>query len=324
MTSPTVRIALLDDYQGVGPSAADWDSIPGSEVVSFRDHALTEDALVERLTGFHVAFGMRERTRFPKSVLERLPDLKLILSAGGMRNPAIDLEGAKALGITVCATGHGGVSSWPTAELAWGLAIALARNIPQEDRAIREGKWQLTVGTSLAGRTLGVIGLGHLGSKVAEYGRAFGMRVIAWSPNLTEARAQAGGAELATKEQLLREADVISIHMALAPSTRGLLKEADLRMMKPTAYLVNTSRGPIVEETALVRALEEGWIGGAGLDVFDDEPLAVDHPLRRAPRTILTPHLGYVTQDNYTRFFGGGVEAIKAFLAGNPVRNMTA
>jgi phosphoglycerate dehydrogenase-like enzyme len=238
-----------------------------------------------------------------------------------MRNASIDLDAARELGITVCGTD---ALAHPTAELTWALILALARHVADEDRNVRDGGWQRTVGIPLRGRTLGVVGLGRLGGAVAEIGAAFGMRVIAWSQNLTAERSAAAGAELVERERVFREADVLTIHVVLSDRTRGLVGPAELALMKPTALLVNTSRGPIVDEDALHAALEAGTIGGAALDVYDEEPLPRDHPLRRAPRTVLTPHLGYVTEDNYRVFYEQTVEAIAAFLAGAPVRVITA
>jgi phosphoglycerate dehydrogenase-like enzyme len=259
---------------------------------------------------------MRERTPFPAGLFPRLPNLRLVVTTG-MRNAAIDLAAAARHSVTVCGTKALGS---PTAELAWGLILALARRIPQEDRRMREGGWQSTVGVGLEAKTLGILGLGRLGSAVARIGAAFGMRRVAWSENLTAERAADCGAELVTKDELLRAADVVTIHLVLSDRTRGLIGPRELALMKPTAFLVNTSRGPIVDEEALVAALKAGVIGGAGLDVYDREPLPADHPLRRAPRTVLTPHLGYVTEETYRAFYEQTVEDIEAFLAGAPVR----
>ncbi len=316
-----MRVAILDDYQGVALAMADWAAgLPGAEVVAFADHVDGEEELVGRLAGFDVVVAMRERTAFPRPVLERLADLRLLVTTG-MRNASIDLDAASAAGIVVCGTGG---SSSAAAELTWGLLLALARRIPAEDARVRAGGWQASVGADLAGTTLGLVGLGRLGSRVARYGLAFGMDVAAWSPHLTAARAEAAGARLVAKEQLFASSDVVSIHLVLAPATRGLVGEAELRSMRPTAYLINTSRGPIVEEAALLRALHEGWIAGAGLDVFDVEPLPPDHPWRRAPRCILTPHLGYVTDAAYRTYFADALEDIQAYTAGAPLRVLAA
>jgi phosphoglycerate dehydrogenase-like enzyme len=311
------RVALLDDYQGVALRLADWGSLPpGMEVVAFRDHAATEDAVVARLADFDVVVAMRERTPFPRPVLARLPRLRLLVTTG-MRNAAIDLRAAGDLGIVV--SGTPGLP-YPTAELAWGLILSLVRHIPREDRATRAGAWQETVGTGLNGKTLGVLGLGTLGSRVARVGTAFEMDVLAWSQNLTAERAAAVGARWAPRDELLARADVVTIHLVLSDRTRGLIGARELDLMRPTAYLVNTSRGPIVDEAALIRALQAGAIAGAGLDVFDEEPLPAEHPLRRLPNTVITPHLGYVTEETYRVFYRGALEDVQAYLAGAPIR----
>lgn len=311
------NVAILDDYQGVALHTADWPSL-GTDVrvQAFRDHVAEEGALANRLEPFEVIIAMRERTPFPQSLLERLPRLRLLVTTG-MRNPAIDLPAATRLGITVCGTDGLG---YPTAELTWGLILAWARRIPQEDRSVRGGRWQTTVGLGLRGKVLGVIGLGRLGSQVAAIGRAFGMSVIAWSQNLTTQRAAECGATIVAKDRLLAQADVVTIHLQLSARTRGLLGAGELGLMKPTALLVNTSRGPIVDERALIAALETRAIAGAALDVFDVEPLPPDHPLRRMDNTVITPHLGYVTLETYEVFYRDAVENVRAFLDGNPVR----
>lgn len=312
-----VQVAVLDDYQDVALHMADWGRLPAeTQVQVFRDHLKDEDALVERLKGFPIIVAMRERTPFPRRVLERLPNLRLLITTG-MRNASIDVAAAAGCGVTVCGTRGLG---YPTAELTWGLILALFRRIPQEDRATRAGHWQVSLGEGLHGKVLGMLGLGNLGSQVARVGAAFGMSVIAWSQNLTAERAAEVGATLVSKEDLLRQADVVSIHLVLSDRSRNLIGARELALMKPTAYLVNTSRGPIVEEQALIAALEKGTIAGAGLDVFDDEPLPLDHPLRRLDRTVLTPHLGYVTVETYRVFYGDAIDNIDAFLKGTPVR----
>jgi phosphoglycerate dehydrogenase-like enzyme len=259
---------------------------------------------------------MRERTPFPRRLLERLPNLKLLVTTGA-RNASIDVAAAGERGVTVCGTT--GLGS-PTAELTWGLILGLVRNIPFDDRTIREGGWQTTIGPNLEGKLLGVIGLGNLGSRVAAVGKALGMEVIAWSQNLTAERAAGQGARLVSKEELLSTADVVTIHLVLSDRTRGLIGTNDIGLMKPSSYLVNTSRGPIVDEAALIEALRNRRIAGAALDVYDEEPLPADHPLRSLPNTVLTPHIGYVTTDNYRAFYGGAVEDVAAFLAGSPLR----
>ena len=311
------RCAIIDDYQGCALGMADWGALaPEVEVEAFGDHLADEDALARRLAGFEIVCAMRERTPFPRSLFEKLPRLELLLTSG-MRNLSIDGAAARDHGVTVCGTPSVGT---PTAELAWGLILALARSIPQEDRATRAGGWQHTLGVGLEGRTLGVIGLGRLGARVARIGKAFGMEVVAWSENLTEERCREIGVGLADKQTLLGTADVVTIHLLLSARTRGLLGAADLASMKPDAFLVNTSRGPIVDEAALIDALQRRAIAGAGLDVFDIEPLPADHPLRRLENTVITPHLGYVSLDNYRCYFPAMVEDIRTWLAGAPVR----
>jgi phosphoglycerate dehydrogenase-like enzyme len=307
------RIAVLDDYQRAAHRFADWSRLAGHELTFFHE-PLTEAAQV--LEPFDVVCAMRERTAFPEELFAALPSLRLLVTTG-MRNAAIDLAAAERHGVTVCGTDG---SSSPTSELAWGLILALARRIPEEDAGMRAGCWQTTVGSGLAGRTLGIVGLGRLGSAVARVGAAFGMRLVVWSENLTAERAAGCGAELVTKDELLATADVVTIHLVLSERTRGLIGARELGLMKPTAFLVNTSRGPIVDEAALLAALEAGTIAGAGLDVYDREPLPPDHPLRSAPNTVLTPHLGYVTEETYRAFYEQTIEDVEAFLAGRPVR----
>ena len=313
------RIALLDDYQNVALSLADWQSLPpGAQVEAFSDHLSDEDALAKRLEPFDVIVAMRERTPFQRSLIERLPNLKLLVTTG-MRNASIDAAALKERGIVFCGTRGLGT---PTAELTWGLIIGLLRRIAEEDRAVREGHWQTTLGPTLAGATLGCLGLGNLGSQVAKVGLAFGMNVIAWSQNLTQERAEAVGAKLVSKEELFSGADVVSVHLVLSDRTRGLVGPNELSLMKPTAYLVNTSRGPIVDEQALIEALRNQTIAGAALDVFDVEPLALDHPFRSMPNTLITPHIGYVTLEGYRIFYGDALEDILAFLNGIPAREV--
>jgi phosphoglycerate dehydrogenase-like enzyme len=311
-----MRVAILDDYQGVAVTSADWASIPDAEVQAFPDHLDDAHALVKRLRGCEVVVAMRERTPFPRALIEALPELRLLVTTGA-RNASIDVAAAAECGITVCGTRGSGS---PTAELTWGLILALARHIPREDAATRSGQWQTTLGIGLERRTLGVIGLGNLGGQVARVGRAFGMDVIAWSQNLTAARAAEVGATLVTRDELLARADFVTIHLVLSDRTRGLIGAQELALMRPDAYLVNTSRGPIVEEAALVAALEAHRIAGAALDVFDVEPLPHDHPLLGLHNVVLTPHLGYVTQETYEIFYGDAVEDIRAWAAGSPVR----
>jgi phosphoglycerate dehydrogenase-like enzyme len=312
------RIAVLDDYQYVAATYADWSQLPEPvEVVEFSAHIGDEDRLVAHLQPFDVVIAMRERTPFPRRVLERLPSLRLLVTTG-MRNASIDVAAARELGVTVCGTG---AHPSGTAELTWALILAVARHLPQEDASMRAGGWQQSVGTDLAGGVLGVVGLGRLGSRVAQVGLAFGMDVVAWSQHLTDERAaEVGVRRAAGLHDLLDDADVVTIHLQLSDRTHGLIGHAELARMKPTAILVNTSRGPIVDEAALVTALREGTIGGAGLDVFATEPLPRHHPLREMRRAVLTPHLGYVTEATYQVFYREAVEDVAAFLAGTPLR----
>jgi phosphoglycerate dehydrogenase-like enzyme len=309
------RIALLDDYQNVALKMASWESID-AEVVAFTDHLNDEDALAARLEPFEIVMAMRERTPFSSNLMARLFNLQLLVTSG-MRNASIDLTAANELGITVCGTLG---EPHATAELTWGLILALARQIPKENAATQSGAWQLTIGSGLANKTLGVIGLGRLGSQVARVGNSFSMNVVAWSANLTDERAAEVGVTRVDKNTLLETSDFVTIHLVLSDRTHGLINTTDLDRMKSTAYLVNTSRGPIIDETSLITALENGTIAGAGLDVFDIEPLPPEHPLLKMPNTVITPHLGYVTRETYALFYGGALEAIKAYLNGDPIR----
>ena len=312
-----VRVALLDDYQNVARQMADWQSLPAdTDVQIFQNHLDNEDDLVERLASFDIIMAMRERTPFTRSLLTRLPNLKLLITAG-MRNASIDVQAASDNGILVCGTNG---LPYPTAELTWGLILGILRRIPQEDQATRNGQWQVSLGLGLNGKTLGLMGLGRLGSQVATVGKAFNMNLIAWSQNLTAERAQEYGATLVSKEELLTQSDILTIHLILSDRSRGLIGAAELNQMKPSAYLINTSRGPIVDEPALIHALEHKTIAGAGLDVFDVEPLALDHPFRRLENIAITPHIGYVTEEGYRVFYGDTLEDIQAFLKGEPIR----
>lgn len=312
-----MNVAVLDDYQGVARELADWRSLGEDVYVRFfHEHLENEDELVQRLAQYEIIAIMRERTPFPRSLIEKLPKLRLIVTTG-KRNAALDVAACKELGITVCGTAG---SAGSTIELAWGLILCVVRGITREDLGLRHGRWQIAVGTELRGKTLGVLGLGRLGSQMAQIGRAFGMQVIAWSQNLTAERAQAAGAELVTKRQLFARADVITIHLVLSDRTRRIVSHEELGWMKPTAYLVNTSRGPIVDTAALIEALHSGKIAGAGLDVYDHEPLALDDPILHAPNTVLTPHLGYVADASYQTFYSETVEDIAAWLKGKPIR----
>jgi phosphoglycerate dehydrogenase-like enzyme len=261
---------------------------------------------------------MRERTPFPAALLARLPNLRLLITTGE-RNRSIDVAAAKARGVTVCGTPSFGA---PTVDITWALILNLLRDIPRQQESLRAGSWQSSVGTSVEGQTLGVVGLGKLGTRVAKVGQAFGMRVIAWSQNLTAEAAAAAGAELVTKEELFARADVVTLHLILSERSRGIVGGAELARMKRTAFIVNTSRGPLIEREALVAALKEGRIAGAGLDVFEEEPLPPGHPILSCPNTVLTPHLGYVSTQNYRAYFEGAVEAVEAFLAGKPIREL--
>ncbi|MCJ2138369.1 D-2-hydroxyacid dehydrogenase family protein [Methylobacterium sp. J-026] len=312
---------ILDDYQQAALSLADWSRLSDRVAVSaVAEHIPDRDALVSRIAEAEILVIMRERTPFPAALLERLPRLELLVTSG-LRNLAIDVAAARGRGITVCGTES---SPAPPTELTWALILGLARQLPRENHNLRiGGPWQSTIGTDLAGATLGILGLGKIGARVAAIGHAFGMRVIAWSPNLDEARAAAAGvARVASKEALLEASDVVTIHLVLGDRTRGLVGAAELRRMRPTAYLVNTARAPIVDQAALVQALREAWIAGAGLDVFETEPLPDDSPFRHLPNVLALPHLGYVSRNNYRTFFTQAVEDIEAWLAGAPIRQL--
>jgi phosphoglycerate dehydrogenase-like enzyme len=310
-------VTILDDYQAVALSSADWSGVHDRfEVEVLTEHIADVDELVARLARSQVIVAMRERTPFPASTLARLPELRLLVTTG-MVNASIDLAAAAARGVTVCGTGAAG-NAMP--ELTLGMIIALLRNFAAEDAAVRAGRWQHTIGVGLAGRTLGVLGLGRLGTPVARLAQAFGMDVIAWSPNLTAERAAEHGVRAVSKKQLFAEADVVTIHMPLSERSRGLVGAEELALMRATSYLVNTSRGPIVDEQALVDALTERRIAGAGLDVYDVEPLPVDHILRSLPNTLLLPHIGYVTDDTYAVFYADAVADILAWAEDSPVR----
>jgi phosphoglycerate dehydrogenase-like enzyme len=312
-----VKVAILDDYQGVASQMADWSQLPpGTELQFFQEHLSDEDKLAERLKSFQVVMGMRERTPFPRSLLERLPELRLLITTGG-RNASFDVAAATELGIVVCGTGGSGEG--PT-ELTWGLIIGLLRQIPQEDQMTRQGKWGTTVGVGLKGKTIGLLGLGHIGSRVARVANAFDMNVIAWSQNLTAQRARECQATLVDKDALFRDSDIVSIHLRLSDRTRGLVGARELILMKPTAYLINISRGPIVDEAALIDALRRQAIAGAGIDTFDIEPLPPEHPILKLSNTVLTPHVGYVTEEGYRAFYKGVIEDIRAFVSGEPIR----
>jgi phosphoglycerate dehydrogenase-like enzyme len=315
------RIVLLDDYQGIALDYGGWDRVPDEwEKVALCQHIADPDELVEALAGAEIVVAMRERTPFSAATLDRLPDLKLLITTG-MGNVAIDVAAAQRNGVLVCGTG---MHAPGTAELAWGLILGLLRKIPSEDAAMRLGGWQTTIGGDLAGATLGLVGLGRLGKRMVPVAKAFEMDVVAWSTNLDSDEARAAGAEPVTKDELFERSDVVSVHYKLSERSHGLIGAGELALMKPSAYLINTSRGPLVDADALLEALEAGTIAGAGIDVYDTEPLPVDHPLRSAPHAIITPHLGYVTEDTYTVFFTDAVEDVLAWLAGEPVRLLEA
>ena len=312
-----VAIAVLDDYQGVALKMADWSRLQASHRVNvFKEHMKDVDSVAKALADFEVVCIMRERTPFSRALFGKLPKLKLLITTG-MRNASVDMKAAADHGIVVCGTEAGGHA---TAELAFGLLISLARHLDVEYRNMRDGRWQTTVGNDIRGKMLGLLGLGRLGGEVAKFGQAFGMNLIAWSQNLTDERAREIGAERVEKEDLFRRADFISVHLVLSDRSRGLVGPPELALMQPTASIINTSRGPIIDATALAAALKEKRIAGAALDVYDAEPLAADHPLRSEPRAILTPHIGYVTEETYRIFYSGIVEAIEGWLAGKPVR----
>jgi phosphoglycerate dehydrogenase-like enzyme len=306
-----VKIAVLDDYQGAALKMADWSAVANrARVEVFNDHLSDPDAVVKRLLPYDIVCVMRERTPLRRRIIEQLPNLKLIASTGP-RNASIDLEAAAAHGIDVVHTGYFGS---PTVELTWALILAGARHITAEAAAVRNGGWQHRIGDDLSGQTLGIIGLGNLGAKVAKVALAFGMNVIAWSQNLTAEKAAAAGATLVSKEELLRQSDFVSIHLVLSERTRGLIGTRELSLMKPTARLVNTSRGPIVVEADLIQALNTGRIAGAAIDVYDTEPLPADHPYRNMANLLATPHIGYVSRGLYERFYRDTVSNITAWL----------
>jgi D-3-phosphoglycerate dehydrogenase len=316
-----IRAAILDDYQNVAMSFADWSPIAKDvDVKVFTEPFKSRDEAIKALQGFAVIVGMRERTPFPRAMIEALPDLKLLITTGA-RNNSFDLKAAAERGVTVCGTGGFGS---PTTGIVFGLLLELTRRIGFENARLKAGQpWQVTIGPDLEGMTLGVLGLGKLGQRSAAVAKAFGMNVIAWSQNLTAEKAAAAGATYVSKEELFAKADVITIHVVLSDRSRGLVGAADLGRMKNTAYLINTSRGPIIDEAALIAALKGKRIAGAGLDVFDVEPLPLDHPYRTMDNVVITPHLGYVSTQNYAKYFPDIVTDIRAFLDGKPVRVVT-
>src|SRR6266446_5525544 len=310
-TRQVVKIAILDDYQNVALSIADWSALARkAEITVFNDHLDQTDPLIERLLPFDALCVMRERTPLRRDIIERLPRLRFIASTGP-RNISIDMAAAKERGISVANTGY---RSTPTIELTWALMLASARHLVGESNSIRAGGWQTSMGSEVDGRVLGVLGLGNVGGQVARIGRAFGMKIIAWSQNLTAEAAAAAGAELVTKDELLQRADVVTIHLILSARTRGLVGAAELALMKPTARLINTSRGPIVDEQALIATLRARAIAGAAVDVFDTEPLPAKHPFRSLENLLATPHIGFVAEDLYRTFYGDAAAAIGAWI----------
>jgi len=315
---PRTRCAILDDYQNVALTVTDWSKVAADlDIKVFSQHIGGADNVIKALQGFTIVCAMRERTAFPRAVIEKLPDLKLLITTGA-RNASIDVAAAKERGVVVCGTPSTGS---PTAGIAIGLMLELTRRIGYENARMKAGQlWQTTIGVDLEGMTLGVLGLGKLGTRTAAIAKAFGMKVIAWSQNLTAEKCAAAGADYVSKEDLFRQADFITIHLVLSQRTRGLVGTREFALMKPSAYIINTSRGPIIDEAAVLAALREKRIAGAGLDVFDIEPLPIDHPLRKMDNVVLTPHLGYVAIQNYRAYFAGVVDDIRAFLDGKPVR----
>jgi len=313
-----IRAAILDDYQNVAMKFADWSAIQKDvEIKVFNQPFASQDEAIKALQGFAIVAGMRERTRFPRAVIEALPDLKLLITTG-MKNNSFDLKAAAERGVTVCGTGAVGS---PTTGIVFGLILELTRRIGYENARLKAGEsWQVTIGHDLEGLTLGIVGLGKLGRRSAAVAKAFGMKVIAWSQNLTPEKAKEAGAEYVSKEDLFRNADFVTIHLVLGDRSRGLIGAADIARMKPTAYLINTARAPIVDQPALIRALQEKKIAGAGLDVYETEPLPLDHPYRKLDNVVITPHLGYVSEQNYRKYFPDVVEDIRSWLDGKPVR----
>lgn len=314
-----LKAAILDDYQNVALSLADWGRLKGKvEITVFNDNIADLDQVAKRLAPFDILILNRERTPFPKELIDKLPNLKLLLTSG-MVNRSIDVAAANARGVPVCGSRS---SSSSTPELTWGLLLACARQIPRENRNVIEGRWQETVGIGLQGRTLGVCGLGNLGTPVAKIGLAFGMKVTVWSTNMTQERAdkQLPGVTAVSKDELMSGSDFITIHMPHSPKSEGIIGKADIAKMKKTAYLINTSRGPIVDEEALYAAVREGRIAGCGLDVYSVEPLPKDAPVRSLPNSVLTPHLGFVEVDAYRRHFAEAIANIEAWMAGKPER----
>ena len=314
------RVAILDDYQEVALASADWTLDDRVDITVFSDHIHEEGPLVARLEPFEVIVAMRERTAFPESVLAKLPNLKLLITTGPF-NAVIDVAAAQQRGIVVSGTGGAGAA---TPELTWGLILAVTRGIAAEDAGVRQGRWQLGIGPELMGSTLGILGLGRTGPRISHYAHAFDMKVLAWSQNMTAERAAESGAELVSRQELFERSDIVTVHLKLSERTTGIVGAAELAALGPKGYLVNTSRGPIVDEAALVAALHAGTIAGAALDVYDVEPLPPGHPYLTAPNTVLTPHIGYVSEVAYAAFYGDVVEDIAAWLDGAPIRIIDA
>ncbi|MBV8493643.1 MAG: D-2-hydroxyacid dehydrogenase family protein [Alphaproteobacteria bacterium] len=316
-----MRLSILDDYQGVALEMADWSPVRARRVEIAVERFPFADAedVVRSLADSEMVAAMRERTAFPKSIVDRLPKLKLLITTG-MRNASFDMAALRDHGVTVCGTGGPGGGNEDTAELAWGLILGAARRIAEDHAFMRHGGWQTRIGHRVAGKTLGLLGLGRLGSAVARVGLAFGMKAIAWSQNLTADKAAAQGVERVEKDELFRRSDILSVHLVLSDRTRGLVGAREIGLMKPTAILVNTSRGPICDSSAIIDAIKNTRLAYAGFDVYDHEPLPINHPLRSAPNVILTPHIGYVTEENYRSSYPQIVENIMAFLDGKPIR----
>jgi phosphoglycerate dehydrogenase-like enzyme len=314
-----MRLAVLDDYQSVTFRFADWSQLAdkGVSVVPFTDHVNDPDALVARLSDFDAVMRIRERTEFPAAVLNRLPRLKLILATGIRNADSIDLLAARALGITVCNTE---ALQRETVEVTWGLLISLFRGLPREMVSLRSGGWQLGIGRRMTGKTLGILGFGTMGIPVSTVAKAFEMKVQAWSPNLTSARTDPYGVKSVSKKELFSTSDAITVHMPMSPTTRGLVGREDIALMKLDAVIINTSRAPIIDQAAVIEALQQKRIGGMGVDVYESEPLAQDHPYRHLVNVVATPHIGYVTEENYRLFFGQSLENLEAFLKGAPLR----
>ena len=312
-----MRIAILDDFQNIALSLADWATIgEDAEITVFNEHMSDEATIAAALADFDVIVAMRERTPFPASLIKRLPKLELLISTGH-RNRSFDLEAATSRGIVVCGTP---LIPYPPTEFTWALILAIVKGIPADAAAMREGKWQTQIGQTLKDRTLGIVGLGNIGGQIAQLGHAFGMEIVAWSENLTDERAAEVGARRVTLDTLMQTADIVTIHLYQSDRTLGVIGAHELALMKPSAYLVNTARGPIVDEAALIDALQDRRIAGAALDVYDVEPLPVDHPFRSLDNTILTPHMGVVAEEGLRVMYVGAVENIRNFRAGRPVQ----